>query len=97
MEMAGGKPFSQSYFRMGQSAVQHSVDVQNQIQSQPSFLTLKPTNYQSDNSEENGAYSWGYKWTDEFGNQMFREETADGRGTVRGRYSYREANVSALD
>lgn len=44
--------------------------------------------------EAPGAYSWGYKWVDESGTQMFREETADGMGTVWGRYSFREANVS---
>lgn len=43
--------------------------------------------------EAPGAYSWGYKWVDESGTQMFREETADGMGTVWGRYSFREANV----
>lgn len=45
--------------------------------------------------EAPGAYSWGYKWVDESGTQMFREETADGMGTVWGRYSFREANVSS--
>ncbi|KAH9424796.1 hypothetical protein DERP_012780 [Dermatophagoides pteronyssinus] len=39
-----------------------------------------------------GAYHWGYRWIDESGNQMFREETADGYGTVTGRYSFREYN-----
>lgn len=39
-----------------------------------------------------GAYTWGYKWIDEHGTQMFREEEADGRGTVWGRYSFREAS-----
>ncbi|KAH9392808.1 hypothetical protein TYRP_005896 [Tyrophagus putrescentiae] len=37
-----------------------------------------------------GAYSWGYRWVDESGTAMFREETADGLGTVWGRYSFRE-------
>lgn len=41
-----------------------------------------------------GAYSWGYRWVDESGTAMFREETADGLGTVWGRYSFREPDVS---
>ncbi|KAH9493742.1 hypothetical protein DERF_014478 [Dermatophagoides farinae] len=49
----------------------------------------QPATY--DNSPP-GAYHWGYRWIDEFGNQMFREETADGYGTVTGRYSFREYN-----
>lgn len=47
--------------------------------------------YSSGEEENDDAYSWGYQWTDEFGNQMFREEISDGQ-TVRGRYSYRESN-----
>lgn len=46
----------------------------------------------SDNAP--GAYSWGYSWIDQFGNQMFREENSDGRGTVWGRYSFRNYDVS---
>nr|XP_027204624.1 uncharacterized protein LOC113798307 [Dermatophagoides pteronyssinus] len=46
----------------------------------------------SDDDSPPGAYHWGYRWIDESGNQMFREETADGYGTVTGRYSFREYN-----
>ncbi|CAG2174787.1 unnamed protein product [Oppiella nova] len=37
-------------------------------------------------------YSYGYEATDEFGTHWTRQESGDGDGTVRGSYSYREAN-----
>lgn len=44
-------------------------------------------------SGRNNGYHWGYSWIDQFGSQMFREETSDGMGTVWGRYSFRDYNV----
>src|SRR5699024_4413069 len=85
------QPFSQTYFRKGQNAVQHYRPVSSV--AKPKVLKLKPTNFQAARDEDE-AYSWGYRWFDEFGTQMFREETSDGRGTVRGRYSFRDAKVS---
>jgi len=58
------------------------------------FLDVQPLSIEA--AEGPGAYSWGYRWIDEFGTQMFREETSNGRGTVWGRYSFREATVSRI-
>lgn len=68
----------------------------NYIQERPLVLFDQklhsiPQKY-SDNAP--GAYSWGYSWIDPYGNQMFREENSDGRGTVWGRYSFRNYDVS---
>ncbi|KAI7697532.1 Cuticle protein 16.8, partial [Sarcoptes scabiei] len=66
---------------------------------QPFIQTLEQSNQAVTNGfsffkqpDELGAYHWGYKWLDEQGNQMFREESSDGRGTVTGRYSFRDSN-----
>lgn len=70
---------------------------------QPFIQTLEQSNQAVTNGfsffkqpDELGAYHWGYKWLDEQGNQMFREESSDGRGTVTGRYSFRDSNVKKL-
>ena len=40
-------------------------------------------------------FSYSYDTVDEYGTQMTRQESGDGAGTVRGSYSYRDANGMA--
>ncbi|OTF69773.1 cuticle protein 57A-like protein [Euroglyphus maynei] len=71
------------------SSINTAINVIDTGKTRQESWNHQPATY---NNSPPGAYHWGYRWIDEFGNQMFREETADGYGTVTGRYSFRDYN-----
>jgi hypothetical protein len=54
---------------------------------QPQYVAPQPR-YVEDESYK--PFSFAYNTVDEFGTQLGRQEEADGSGTVRGQYSYRD-------
>lgn len=102
-------PTQNRYFHLGSKATEHistksandfpdiplDKRVKYVLPSKPNRVRTLSTN-KLQSRDETDAYSWGYSWIDENGNQMFREEMSDGYGTVRGRYSFRDFNVRIL-